>query len=231
MFVLAMAAALLPIAASATILDLGAALQDFDPGDGLEEVELNGDAFVHVRCINLGGGPDLCIVFDSECPSGGDVDLGTPNQDFGGPGDGKGGGEGAEGENDEAFGKVLIIAEENEDEDDDGRVDDPDDESGGGIVKLFFSHAGRLSLCIIDVDEDEEAPRLVLYKEKDVVAEVEGESPGDNSVQCLNLESAGDVDGVVIHLDGSAAIAEIELDVPAVGVEGSTWSTLKAIYR
>ncbi len=224
-------ATLVPAAAGAVTLDFGGALQDLEPGEEVDTVTLSNGATMSVSCSNSGGGPDLCIVFDSEDPSGGDVDLGTPNEDFDGPGKGAGGEDGAEGENEEALGNVIIIAENDEDGDDDGIVDEPDDESGGGTVWLNFSHSGRLSLAIVDVDEDEAAPVLHLYKDGEHVGEVEGESLGDNSVQHLDLASYGNIDGVKIELDGSSSIADVELDVEVVGTEANTWSNVKTLFR
>ena len=225
-----LAAALLPAALWATPLDFGAALQDFETGEEVGTVEASG-ATMTVFCENEGGGPDLCIIFDTEEPSGGDWDLGAPNQDFGGPGLGEGGQTGKEGQNENVLGNILIIAENDEDVNEDGFVDVPDDESGGGVVRLQFSHAGRLSLTLIDVDEDEDEPKLVLWKEGEIVETVEGESPGDNGVQHLDLGWAGDIDAVDIELDGSTGIAEIVLDVISVGVAQSQWSNMKRVYR
>jgi hypothetical protein len=169
-------------------------------------------------------------VFDSADPTGGDLDLGTPNESFGGPGDGAGGERGSRGENARALGKALVIAENDADEDRDGLVDEPDDESGGGVVTLEFSHAGRLELTLIDVDRDEEEPRLYLFHDGDLVSSVEAERLGDNSAQTLDLSSHGDIDAVRIHLDGSSAIGGIVLVVPQVGVEPATWSRVKALF-
>jgi hypothetical protein len=227
----ALAGLLLGSPATAEVLDFGAALQPLPAGTPLGDVYPDAGGWMTVHARNHGGGPDLCIVYDSAEPTGGDTDLGTPNDDFGGPGDGSGGAEGEEGENVVALGKILIIAENDEDSDDDGLVDEPDDESGGGIVWLEFSHAGRLTLTLIDVDCDEEEPRLYLFKEGDLVECVEGDNPGDNSAQTLDLSEYGDIDAVRIHLDGSTGIGGIVLDVPQVGVESTTWSGIKGMFR
>ena len=227
----ALAGLLVVTPATAEVLDFGAALQPLPAGTPLGEVHPDEGGWMRVHASNHGGGPDLCIVYDSEDPTGGDTDLGTPNDDFGGPGDGSGGEEGAEGENAIALGKILVIAENDEDSDDDDLVDEPDDESGGGIVWLKFSHAGRLTLTLIDVDCDEEEPRLYLFKEGDLVDCVEGDNPGDNSAQTLDLSEYGDIDAVRIHLDGSTGIGGILLDVPQVGVESATWSGIKGMFR
>jgi len=64
-----------------------------------------------LSCVNNGNGPNSLVLFDSQNPTGGDADLGTPNVDFGGPGVGWGGSSGRPGENDSSWGNLLIIAE------------------------------------------------------------------------------------------------------------------------
>ena len=53
------------------------------------------------------------MIFNTSNPTGGDSDLGTPNQAFGGPGIGVGGGTSMPGTNNTPLGKVLIVAENN----------------------------------------------------------------------------------------------------------------------
>lgn len=72
------------------------------------------------------------MIFDSASPTGGDLDLGTPNADFGGPGIGSAGKRGSPVANAVAQGKVLIISEDND-------VDDPDDHRFGGFIEFQFS--------------------------------------------------------------------------------------------
>lgn len=217
--------------AAATLLDFGSALQGLPAGTPVGTVQLDNGATMTVWCDNDGGGPDLCVVFDSSDPTGGDLDLGTPNEDFGGPGIGEGGEEGEDGANAVALGNVLVIAENDEDEDGDGLVDEPDDEAGGGIVWLQFSHAGRLSMTLVDVDEDEDDPRFVMYNGGQLVGEAEGENRGQNGAQEIDLASYGDVDLVEVHLDGSTSLGAIQLDVPIVGVEPRAWTNVKVLYR
>ena len=48
-------------------------------------------------------GTNAAVIFDSNNPTGGDTDLGTPHMDFGGPGDRDGGADGAPFENNTAL--------------------------------------------------------------------------------------------------------------------------------
>jgi len=228
---LTLVAALAATSATAAVLDFGAALQDLPAGTEVCRISLDDGAWMRVRAANNSGGPDLCIVFDSADPSGGDDDLGTPNEEFGGPGEGEGGEPDGAGPNAEPLGKLLIIAENDCDADHDGLVDVPDDESGEGALTLSFSHAGRVSFTLVDVDCDEEAPRFLLYHEGDLVECVEGHSLGDNSAQHVDLACYGDVDKVKIALDGSAGVGAIQLEVLHVGVEPRTWSSVKEMFR
>lgn len=228
---LAVASVLSAPPAAAKVLDFGAALQNLPAGKAVSRISIDDRGWMRVQCRNDGGGPDLCIVFDSSDPTGGDDDLGTPNEEFGGPGEGEGGEPGGAGPNDQALGKLLVVAENDCDADHDGLVDEPDDESGGGVITLSFSHAGRVSFTLVDVDCDEEAPRFLLYHDDDLVEVAEGASPGDNGAQHVDLTSYGDLDKVKIALDGSAGIGALRLEVLQVGIEPSTWSAVKGMFR
>lgn len=94
------------------------------------------------------------MIFDSTNPTGGDFDLGTPNEEFGGPGIGRAGQRGRRYENAEARGNVLIISE-----DDDSS--DPDDNQKGGTMTFQFSSSVVLnSLGLLD---NEEGVKLELF--------------------------------------------------------------------
>ena len=229
---------LLASPAAAKELDFGAALQTWPTGTPVYQVVLDTGGFMLVSTTTHGKGPNCSVVFDSSDPTRGQEDLGTPNRDFGGPGVGRGGEEGAEGENAFALGKILVAA--GDEDEDNGDDDDGDDEDAvvepraalkGGIVTLEFSHAGRLRLTIIDVDCNEDEPRIYLFHEKDYLGRVEAEDLGDNSVQTLDLSEHGDIDRVKIHMNGTTGIASIVLDVPTVGVESATWSGVKELFR
>jgi hypothetical protein len=83
----------------------------------------------------------------------------------------------------------------------------------------------------VDVDCDEDEPRFYLYHGDDLVEIVCGKSPGDNSAQKVDLTSYGDLDKVKIALGGSAGIGALQLEVLQVGVEASTWSAVKHLFR
>ena len=100
-------------------------------------------------------------IFDSAVPTY-DQDLGTPNQQFGGPGVGSGG-SAPPGENRYAKGNLIIISEHN-------NVNQPDDEANGGDV--WFSWGIDVPLAyveIIDIDLNEVDGYIEIYDEHDNV--------------------------------------------------------------
>lgn len=98
--------------------------------------------------------PAGLITFDSSNPTGGDIDLGTPNLMFGGPGNSQTG-DGTEPSNHTALGNLLIIPENIVDENGDGLVDDPDDNRDGGTMIFLFDRLYDFAyLHIIDLDHD-----------------------------------------------------------------------------
>ncbi|MBD3249068.1 DUF4215 domain-containing protein [Candidatus Woesearchaeota archaeon] len=176
---------------------------------------------------NKAGHPDKAIIFDSDNPTGGDPDLGTPNQDFGGPGIGEGGESGEPGQNDQYLHNVLIIAEDDIDNDNDGLVDDPDDESRGG--KLYFNFNQDVdveTLKILDI-EDNNGHVKVYDSSDNIIDTVNLQNLGDNSLQDIIVNS-DDVRKMTIKFAGSGAVDDIKIcadpEEPVCGdgiVEGS----------
>ena len=166
---------------------------------------------------------NAAIIFDSSCPprgrpadcSGDDADLGTPNEAFGGPGRGSGGGHG----NRSPLGKVLIVAENLVDRRPaDGLIDDPDDEGTLRLneIRLDFSAFGPVTvhgLAALDVNYVGEPSTVELL---DGDGNRVGRSPYDLPLTQDNGVVArvdlGDTPGVmamVVILRGSGAIDNI----------------------
>ncbi|MDD5110265.1 MAG: lamin tail domain-containing protein [Patescibacteria group bacterium] len=104
--------------------------------------------------------PQKAIIFDSAHPSGGingdkivDVDLGTPNLQFGGPGNSENG-DGKEPSNNTPLHNLLIIPDNAVDTTPaDGYVDDPNDEPAGGSIRFVFNEPMTFSsVKYIDLD-------------------------------------------------------------------------------
>ena len=143
------------------------------------------------------------MIFDSAHPTGGDIDLGTPNQDFGGPGIGVGGRAGQPGENKLSLGKILIISE-------DANSANPDDNAGGGTLIFTFDQPVNVyQVQILDIDEGTPATLTAFDAGNHVIGAVGmANSLGDNSFQTVTLGASG-VRRLEIHFPGSGAVGGI----------------------
>ncbi|MEM9291362.1 MAG: SdrD B-like domain-containing protein [Acidobacteriota bacterium] len=145
------------------------------------------------------------MIFDSSNPTGGDPDLGTPNQDFGGPGVGSGGGAGEAGENSQALGHLLIISE-------DGDSSDPDDNAGGGTLTFDFANPVDVtSVTVVDIDSNESSGTIRTF---DAIGQLLTTSPmvnlGGNSVQAVSVGATG-VSSMEIEFPKSGGVGPISL--------------------
>lgn len=126
------------------------------------------------------------MIFNSASPTGGDTDLGSPNEAFGGPGKGHGGGTGAPGRNAVALGKVLIVAERD-------NPSNPDDKADGGTLIFSFDYPVRVDeLTLMDIDDAGAAGTIKAYNDaagSALVATGKMLGLGDNSVQTVALNA------------------------------------------
>ena len=155
--------------------------------------------------------PDAAIIFNSAAPTGGDFDLGTPNEDFGGPGEGEGGEAGEPGENNTPLGNLLIIAEDIKDKKPkDGLVDDPDDEKKGGSILFEFDTLSIVeSITLVDIDSNEDGGSvMVMTTSSGETVTVPIPALGDNSVQTVTVDQ-DDVIDFKVELVRSGAIAQV----------------------
>ncbi len=179
---------------------------------------------------NVGGHPDIAIVFDSAAPTGGDHDLGTPNQAFDGPGVGSGGGAGMPGENADALGNIAIVAERAVDQNHDGLVDNPDDEGGGGAIHFHFdSPVEILEVEILDIDDQGSAGVVEALDNVGATVALGDMLPyGDNSVQVVTMNAA-DVSTLNVVFPGSGAVARVayceRTVVPPSATPPATWTS------
>lgn len=156
-------------------------------------------------------GTNTALIFDSANPTGGDVDLGTPNQAFGGPGIGGEGGPGSTFPNDTALGNLLIVAEDIVDGNNDNLVDDPDDADVVGSTLTFdFSAVGAVtvdSMNLIDVEADETPPSVELLDGGgSLITTIALPNVGDNGVASIDLGGVAGVVTMRVILNGSGAI-------------------------
>lgn len=186
-----------------------------------------------VTVTNGGGGPNTCTIFDTEAPTGGDIDLGTPNSSCGGPGIGIGGTchtcgvPQDDGPNCVSLGKALIIAEDLDDADGDDVLDDPDDEGDGGTIRFDFAE-GIVPVYVTLLDIDSETASVSLSAHMLSVT-VDATDLGDNSVQTIRLQGYGEFSSLEVVFSGSGAIAELGYEI-VLATEKESWGRVKARY-
>lgn len=165
---------------------------------------------VHITAKNnRNDHPQVALVFDSSQPSGGDSDLGTPNEAYDGPGKGRGGKVDG-GMNNEALGNLLIVAENDLDANGDGLVDTPDDEAAGGKLILTFDEpVNILQLTLVDIDENESGAVILASHNGDKASETPLKGLGDNSVVRFDHTNWSGVTRFEIQLPGSGAIGNL----------------------
>lgn len=154
------------------------------------------------------------IIFDSSNPTGGDYDLGTPNQAYGGPGIGNAG-TSSQGRNDVAENNIIILAENVRDNNNDGRVDGPDDDAAGGTISFNFNTPITIEAVTL-VDLDDHANNVITLKFDDGRPDVVISCPqiGNNSRKIVMTKEAdgSSCDGVTsmsVSFSGSGGIAGI----------------------
>ncbi len=186
----------------------GATVVDFDE-DGLGQTLAAGTVIdneyaslgMTVTTNNPTANP--AMIFDSANPTGGDWDLGTPNIDFGGPGQGSGGSAGAAGENSRALGNILIISE-------DADSSDPDDNASGGTLIFSFDNPVDITqVNVIDVDSNEPGGQIVTFDANgNVITTSPLQNLSNNSFQEVTIDAAG-VSRMEVQLVSSGAVADI----------------------
>ena len=155
---------------------------------------------------NADGHPHKAIIFDSSNPTGDDEDLGTPNQNYGGPGTHKGSQRQGDGfGNDTALEKVLIIAENDFDGDFDGYVDEPDDEAQGGCITFAFDEPTIVeTFNIVDI-------------EPGITASFKGFDADDNEVHYQEIPGLGDNSVIKVYSDYDEEVNKLEICYPTSG--------------
>jgi hypothetical protein len=189
---------------------------------------------------------EAAIVFDSDCPvipdpfsdcGPADLDLGTPNETFGGPGVGAGGEAGQPFENDTALGKVLVLAKDKVDSNDDGLVDDPDDLDAPGYFDFDFStfttgnkgvQLDAVTLLDIEFDEGESPAEIVLTRKAGPPVVLTQVDTGNNGVTTIEQIGIEDVTSMRVNLKGSSALAGFVIDSPEL--VRSCWATFGGFH-
>ncbi|WP_299361944.1 hypothetical protein [Winogradskyella sp.] len=203
--------------------------EGFNSGDIVSEITIT-DPFenVQVEGITMAfPNSNAAMIFDSSNPTGGDFDIGTPNEMYGGPGIGDGGAS-----NDTALGNVLILSEDLD-------ADDPDDILEIGASFIFdFSANDNVTLNtfdILDIEESSNPTIVTLYDiDSNILFSEEVMPGGDNSKTTVNLQNTPNVAFMEIIMNSSGAIdnitLELETEQPCVECDSSVVElTLKYI--
>jgi len=180
---------------------------------------------------SFGAGVEAAVVFDSSNPTGGDDDLGSPHSDFGGPGVGSGGANGATYANTTALGKILIIAEDLT-LGGGGLVVDPDDADDVGMTIDFdFSALGTVTMSscsYIDIETSRPEGSVEMFDAGGTSLGIVGlTAVGDNGVNTVGLGSVSGVDHLRVTLNGSGAISGFDFEVDCTASIGDfVWNDL-----
>lgn len=188
-----------------------------------------GDTITTSQGVTVGLGPkgdgcaDAVIAFDSSNPPGvtrDDLDLGTPNQAFGGPGVGVGGEDGPF-RNDRPLGMLLVIQEDPAREDDNPSLIDDCDQ--GGTVVFDFSGlsstgVGLSSITVLDVDDAKQArSEFRLYGlDEAPIAVVNPPVTRPNGVATMDFGGVMGILRLEIDQTVSIAVARMSILVPEV---------------
>jgi hypothetical protein len=168
---------------------------------------------------------NAAMIFDSSAPTGGDWDLGTPNQDFGGPGLGNGGKKGSLYENSTSLGKLLIITEN-------FASNNPSDARLPKATLAFdfsaLKSATVYSMYMLDVESKETAVSVRFFDAENRLIDSQFTLPkvGDNGVTNFLFGEDG-VKGVVkmqVTLNGSGAVDNIAFMSEGAAERGCTYA-------
>jgi hypothetical protein len=184
--------------------------ESFNAGDIVSEIQLSAP-FSNPQVVGITTAfpeDNAAMVFDSSNPTGGDYDIGTPNELYGGPGRGQGGES-----NDTPLGNVLILSEDLD-------PSDPDDIFEiGARFQFDFSANGAIvmkSFDILDIEESQNPTTVELY---DISGNLLLSKPvqpgGDNSKVWVDLENTPNVAFMEIVMNSSGAIDNITFDMEA----------------
>ncbi len=180
--------------------------ETFNAGDLIDSV---GTRFGPVRVMavrtedfNNPNPPNAAMVFNTGNPTGGDFDLGTPNEDFGGPGIGEGGSANSKFRNDAFRGNVLIVTTNFDSE-------NPNDNARGGTITFDFSLFGPIILHSLSLVDGEELIELTAFANGQIVATASNEPAGDNGFITLDLGGVPGVESLEVTSDGSFSVDQL----------------------
>lgn len=175
--------------------------EEFDAGDLVDSVSTPwGPVLVNATSKRYPDG-NAAMIFDSGNPTGGDTDLGSPNEDFGGPGVGKGGKANTPYRLDKEQGNVLIISKDLD-------SNDPNDDERGGEIEFDFSEIeDGVTLHSMEFVDMEKTAVITIYGlDGTVMKSVLVPVSGNNGFITADLEGAENVSRVVVTMSESSSI-------------------------
>ncbi len=181
---------------------------------------------------NNGTGPNSLLIFDSAAPTGGDWDLGAPNNLCGGPGIGSGGQPAMPGENCAPLGHLLIVASNVTDTSPaDGLVDQPNDEAGGGVMRFDFTGPVQImSAAFLDIDNDEHV-NITFYFQNNLAGTKYVGGLGNNSYQEVDLTLYEIIDRMDVEFSSSGALVSVDFSNRPTATERTSWGDVKRDFR
>lgn len=164
------------------------------------------------------------VIFNSSRPQNefvNDFDLGTPNEDFGGPGVGNGGESGKVGENNISLGNLIIINNNNFKNEEETQIDNSnvDDYANGGDIIFELKPARTIySITYVDNDGGESGSKVNLRDANNNLLDSQSiPALGNNALIPVQFNSGAGVPEVsFIHfkLASSGGIGQISVCVP-----------------
>ncbi|MBT8442465.1 MAG: hypothetical protein KJO76_08770 [Gammaproteobacteria bacterium] len=214
-------------------LPAGTIVDELSKGAGIDG---NATGVVKVQGRNtIFPNTNAAIIFDSDCPvvidpvfsdcGRDDLDIGSPNEDFGGPGVGEGGEAGSPFQNDEALGMIMVLAKDLVDTNGDNLVDDPDDADVPGFIDFDFSMIKKgqndgtvtinsVQFLDIEFDEGESPAQMVLMGPNIPTATISIIDTGNNGLATIEGIKLEGVSNVRVEFLGSGSLGAISFDEP-----------------
>lgn len=218
-------------------LAAGTIVTELSKGNGISGCNTSGT--VEVSSQNTIFSSEAAIVFDSDCPvipdpfsdcGLSDLDLGTPHEDFGGPGIGAGGEAGSPFQNDTPLHNILVLAKDKEDKNNDGLVDDPDDADVPGHYIFDFTGiksqgvtVNSITLMDIEFDENESPAEIILTVPGSPPSMFTQVDTGNGGVATIDLLGIENVTEMRVNVRGSSALAAVVFNAPRAG--RACWAT------
>lgn len=167
----------------------------------IQDTQVISDSLEGITLTTGNSGTNPLNIFDSSNPTSGSEALGTPNQDFSGPGVGSGGNLGATGENNTSHGKVLIIQEET-------KLDAEPNDVGGYFDFEFDELVYLNEIHLLNIENGQTATMQMYNVAGTLINTINSDALGTNSFEVVALNT-DDVKRLRVTFTGKGAIAKL----------------------